>query len=221
MPTVATPEQHRSRGKKTLLIAVLIGLVLVICRAALAHHYWPLTQSAVRSDLAHVTSANVRFGSFHQTYFPLGCVAENVVFQRGDSPAPLITIRRLVIRAYLSGMLRNHVNVVRAEGMHILVTGSDLDETRSTGRHRIVDRLVADDAVFEIRRSDPKRNVSFVFHKFMMKNLGGLDPVSFSAVLDNPLPAGQLTMSGQFGPWNSADSENTPSPVNIRSKMLT
>ena len=205
---MATREQHRSRTKKTLLIAIVIVLVLLISGAAVAQHYWPLTESKVQSDLADDTSAKVRFGSFHETYFPLGCVAENVVFQRADS-APIITIRRLVIRAYLSGMLRNHVNVVRAEGMHILVSGSDLDRTRATGPHSIVDRLLADDAVFEIRRSDPQRNMRFVFHKFMMQNLGGLGPVSFSAILDNPMPAGRLTMSGRFGPWNSAHSENT------------
>jgi len=206
---MATDEQHRSRTKKILLIAIVIVLVLLICGGAVLHHYWPLTEAAVRSDLANDTSAHVRFGSFQDTYFPLGCVAENVVFERANSPAPIITIRRLVIRSYLSGMLRNHVNVVRAEGMHILVTGSDLEQTRARGQHSVVDRLVANDAIFEIRRAHPEPNVRFVFHKFMMKNLGGSDPVSFSAVLDNPYPAGELTISGQFGPFNSAHPENT------------
>lgn len=209
MPIVATREQHRGKTKKILLIASIVLVALLICGAVVLHHYWPLTESAVRSDLAENTSASVRFGSFHETYFPPGCVAENVVFQRPNSPQPIITIRRLVIRAYLSGMLHNHVNVVEAESMHILVGDSDLKATHSTGQHSVVDRLIADDAIFEIRRADPRRNVRFVFHKFVIKDIGGTGPMSFSAVLDNPLPAGLLSISGEIGPWNSAHSEQS------------
>jgi hypothetical protein len=206
----ATPEHRRGKLKKVLLTAAAIAVPLVIAGAAIAHHYWPFTESAVRADLASDASANVRFGSFHQTYFPPGCVAENVVFQRDNSTEPLITIRRLTIRSYLGGLLHNHVSLVRAEGMHVTLARSDFAQNNSNGQQSTVDRLVADDAVLEIRRSDPQQSLRFVFHQFAMKNLGGTGPVAFSAVFDNPMPAGLLRTSGQFGPWNRSHADQTP-----------
>ena len=206
-----TTREHRRGGvRKVLLTAAAIVVLLLIAAAIVAHHYWPFTESAVRADLASDASANVRFGSFHQTFFPPGCIAENVVFQRDNSTEPLITIRRLTIRSYLGGLLHNHVSLVRAEGMHVTLTGSNFAQNDSNSQHSTVDRLVADDAVLEIRRSDPQHSLRFVFHKFTMKNLGGSGPVSFSAVFDNPLPAGLLRTSGQFGPWNGSHPDATP-----------
>jgi len=206
----ATREHHRGKLKKVLITAAALAALLVVAAAVIVHHYWPFTESAVRADLASDASANVRFGSFHQTYFPPGCVAENVVFQRQNSAEPLITIRRLTIRSYLGGMLHNHVSLVRAEGMHITMGRSDFGHTNSSSQQSTVDRLVADDAVLEIRRRDPEHALRFTFHQLAMKNLGATGPVSFSVVFDNPMPAGLLRTSGQFGPWNSSHADQTP-----------
>jgi hypothetical protein len=210
MGSGTTREHRRGKVRKVLLTTAAIVVLLLIAAAIVAHHYWPFTESAVRADLASDASANVRFGSFHQKYFPPGCVAENVIFQRENSAEPLITIRRLTIRSYRGGMLHNHVSLVRAEGMHVTLAGSDFAQNSSNGQQSTVDRLVADDAVLEIRRSNPQRNLRFVFHKFTMKNLGGTGPVAFSAVFDNPMPAGVVRVSGQFGPWNGSHPDETP-----------
>ena len=50
----------------------------------------------------------------------------------------------------------------------------------------------------------------FVFHKFQLQNLGGSGTTKFAAVFDNPMPAGLIQTSGQFGPWNSSDPADTP-----------
>jgi hypothetical protein len=210
MGSGTTREHRHGKTRKVLLTTAAIVVLLLIAAAIVAHHYWPFTESAVRADLASDASANVRFGSFHQKYFPPGCVAENVIFQRENSAEPLITIRRLTIRSYFGGMLHNHVSLVRAEGMHISLGNSDFAQTNSSNQQSTVDRLVADDAVLEIRRRDPEHNLRFVFHKFTMRNLGGTGPVAFSAVFDNPLPAGVLRTSGQFGPWNGSHPDQTP-----------
>jgi hypothetical protein len=210
MSSGTTREHRRGKVRKVLLTTAVIVVLLVIAAAVVVHHYWPFTESAVRADLASDASANVRFGRFHQTYFPPGCVAENVIFQRENSAEPLITIRRLTIRSYFGGMLHNHVSLVRAEGMHVTFARSDFAQNNSNGQQSTVDRLVADDAVLEIRRRDPGHNLRFVFHQFTMKNLGGTGPVAFSALFDNPMPAGLLRTSGQFGPWNSSHPDETP-----------
>src|SRR5579864_5216436 len=178
MGSGTTREHRHGKVRKVLLTTAAIVVLLLIAAAIVAHHYWPFTESAVRADLASDASANVRFGSFHQKYFPPGCVAENVVFQRDNSTEPLITIRRLTIRSYFGGMLHNHVSLVRAEGMQVTLAGSDFAQNNSNGQQSTVDHLVADDAVLEIRRVDSQGNLRFVFHKFTMKNLGGTGPVA-------------------------------------------
>jgi AsmA-like C-terminal region len=200
---------HRHRLRLVLLTtAVIIVVVVVFAGAVLVHHFWPFTEGAVRADLGSAASANVRFGSFHDRYFPPGCVAENVVFQRAGSPEPLITIRKLTIRSYLGGMLHSHVSLIRADGMHVILSSSGFVKRHPGGQQRMIDRLVADDAVLELRRKG--RDLPFVFHQFVMRNLGGNGPVNFSAIFDNPMPAGLVRTSGQFGPWNSTHSDQTP-----------
>jgi AsmA-like C-terminal region len=212
-PSAATMESSptrphlRHKAKNVLLSAAAILVALAMAAAILLHHYWPFTESAVRDDLASATSANVRFGRFHDRYFPPGCIAENVIFERKNSSTPLITIRRLVIRSYLPGMLRHHVSFMGAEGMQVRLAGSDFAKKDPGGQQTTVDRLVADDAVLELGRGQQDRR--FVFHKFTVRNLGGSGPIYFSAIFDNPTPAGLIRTSGQFGPWDSSHSENT------------
>jgi hypothetical protein len=208
MDSPPTRPHLRRKTKKVLLSAAAILVAFAIAAAILLHHYWPFTESSVRDDLASATSAHVRFGSFHDQYFPPGCVAENVIFERKNSTSPLITVRRLVIRSYLAALFHNHVSLLRAEGMHVSLAGSDFVKKDTGGQQTIVvDRLVADDAVLEFGRGQPGRR--FVFHKFTGRNLGGSGPVYFSAIFDNPTPAGLVRISGQFGPWSSSHPENT------------
>ena len=82
--------RHRLRTKVLIGVsAVLVALLLA--GAILANRYWPYTEAAVRDDLASAALANVRFGNFHKKFFPPGCVAEAVIFQRDSFGVPLIT----------------------------------------------------------------------------------------------------------------------------------
>lgn len=192
------------RRKKLLLGTVVVLLAALIVVAALLHHYWPFTESAIAAELSAAAASDVHFGSFHDQYFPPGCVAENVVFQRKGSEYPFITIQRLTIRSYPAGILRNHVSLLRAEGMHVMVGRRDFGGANTSVSKRTIDELIADGAILEIRQRAPEQNLRFTFHNFELKNLGGGSKTSFSAVFDNPLPAGLIRTSGQFGPWNSA-----------------
>jgi hypothetical protein len=201
---------HHGRATKLLLTTAVILISLTIVGAILLHHYWPFSEASVRDNLSEAVSANVRFGSFHQKFFPPGCVAENVVFERPGSSEPLITVHKLTIQAYPGALLHKHVSVIRADGMHVILPASGSPTNSSSTERRIIDRLVADDAVLEIRRKTPPQSLRFVFHKFTMNYLGGTGPVSFSAVFDNPMPAGLIRTSGQFGPWNNSAAGQTP-----------
>src|ERR1700760_1396373 len=130
---------------------VSIVVVVLVCVAAagvvLLHHFWPFTESSVRARLGESTAANVKFGSFKEKYFPPGCIMENVVFQRGNSRPSLISIRRLTVTSNLLGLMRHHISMIRAEGMHVTLGRSDLSADISSSQQTTVDTLLADDAV--------------------------------------------------------------------------
>lgn len=210
MSATAIRPGSASKRKRYLLAAAAALLVVLVVAAVIAHHYWPLTDSAVRKDLGSAAAADVHFASFHTKYFPPGCVAENVVFQRPGSDHALITIKRLTIRVYPSAMLNRHVSLIRAEGMHVILERSDFAAGSSGGNQRTIDRLVADDAVLEISHQPPQASTRFVFHKFLIKNLGGAGTMQFAAIFDNPMPQGLIRTSGEFGPWNRATPQQVP-----------
>jgi hypothetical protein len=202
------PTESRKPIKRIGAIAVVILLCGVGVGVVLLHHFSPFTESSVRARLGKSAAANVKFGSFREKYFPPGCIMENVVFQRSNSGSPLISIHRLTLTSNLFGLLKHHISLLHAEGMHVSLGHSDFSADISSSEKTIIDTLVADDAVLEIRRK--AQPIKFVFHKFQVQNLGGSGAVKFAAVFDNPMPAGLIQTSGQFGPWKSSDLGGTP-----------
>src|SRR5438270_1913206 len=189
-------------------MVVVVVLCVATAGTVLLHRFWPFTESSVRARLGESAAANVKFGSFQEKYFPPGCVIENVVFQRGNSGPSLISIRRLTISSNIVGLLRHHVSLLRGEGVQVTLGRSDFSAQRSSRQQTTIDTLVADDAVLDVhRKAQPMR---FVFHKFQLQNLGGSGSTKFAVVFDNPMPAGLIQTSGQFGPWNSSDPAGTP-----------
>ncbi|PYV79728.1 MAG: hypothetical protein DMG93_20290 [Acidobacteria bacterium] len=197
------------RTSKLLVIASAVLVIVVITGALLARHYWPFTESAIRKDLASAASARVQFGSFHKQYFPPGCVAENVSFQRDASAPPFITIRRLTISSNLAGLLRHRVGLFRAEGTHVIAAPNEFGRNQ-VRKQTTIDNFVANDAVLEVSEKNAQPPLRFIFHRFSLQNLNGQGTTTFAAEFDNPEPHGVLKASGQFGPWNSNEPVATP-----------
>lgn len=202
------PTTHPRSLSKVLLIVVPV-LLLTGAGGLVLDHFWPYTESSVRDRLASAASATVRFGSFHEKYFPPGCVAEDVIFQRNSSGPALISIRRLTIRSGLTAIFRGAAGVIRAYGMHVTLAHSDFGETKSSEQRTTIGEFIADGAILEVRHGDGEQPLRFVFHKFRLQDLGGPDATSFAAEFDNPFPAGVVQTSGKFGPWNSSDPAAT------------
>ncbi|HEX3104611.1 MAG TPA: hypothetical protein VHQ22_09195, partial [Terriglobales bacterium] len=115
---VIRPSQSRTPIKR-IAIALVVLLCVAAAGAVLLHHFWPFTKSYVRARLGEAAAATVRFGSFHEKYFPPGCIMENVVFQHGNSGPPLISIRRLTISSNIVGLMHHHISLLLAEGIHV------------------------------------------------------------------------------------------------------
>jgi len=200
--------QSRTPIKRIAAIVLVVVLCVAAAGIVLLHHFWPFTKTSMRARLGESTASTVMFGSFHEKYFPPGCIMENVVFERSNSGPPLIFIRRLTISSNIVGLMHHHISLLHAEGIHVTLGRSDFSANKSSSRQTIVDKFVADDAVLDVRRK--AQPIRFVFHKLQLQNIGGSGPTKFAAVFDNPMPAGLIQTSGQFGPWKPSDRTGTP-----------
>jgi hypothetical protein len=196
--------------KATKLMAAALALLALFLAAFiyLASH-WPFRREAVVKELEDESLSKVNVGRFHQTYFPRpGCVLEHVVFQHNLEAGvpPLITVERIRIEGSFAGLLTHHVRHVLAEGMHIFVPPRGTNERFETMQRStiVIDELDANGAILEVASSQhDKQPLNFVFHEFRLSHVGSPGPASFKARLSNPEPPGEITTTGNFGPWRA------------------
>jgi hypothetical protein len=171
---------------------------------------WGFGRDKIARDLAAATAGNVRFQSFRNVYFPHpGCVAEGVTIQRtgGENP-PLVSITRLTIIGSVLGIYRKHVSLMKAEGLQVTPGGVGWPTSANQSKV-VIDRLVADDAVLQLRHDGGNQPLRFQVHHFELENIGD-GSMPFRVELSNPLPPGEITASGRLGPWKTERREETP-----------
>ncbi len=214
MSAVVTPAPLQKSRK--LAVSAVAALVIVFLAAFifLASH-WPFSRDVVVKDLEEESFSKVEVGSFHGTYFPRpGCVLEHVVFQHNPKAGtpPLLIIERIRIEGSFAGLFRQHVKRIVAEGMHILIPPKGTGEYFETPQRPSVaiDDLVADGAILEVARAQAEPALKFVFSAFSLSHVGGDGPASFKAMLSNPEPPGEISTTGEFGPWNADNVGKTP-----------
>src|SRR5947209_1575816 len=100
MPGESRSDSRPLTGKRWLVI-VPVGVVIVAATAiGILALRWPFTEQAIIRALQEGSARTVKIESFHKTYFPPGCVAEQVSFLRHNHPErePVITVRKLTIQ---------------------------------------------------------------------------------------------------------------------------
>jgi hypothetical protein len=213
----AAPKQSWSKrhGKRALLVAAIVALILVATAGALLATKWPFTPEKVTAELASATSGRMQIHGFRVKYFPPGCVIDGVELrQSGDSSGPpLLTAGKLTIRSNYRGLLHK-----RLEFMHLEDVRVDMSQranhsrgdssSSSTTDWASIAEITVDRAVIEFPRK--KGPLRFNVHRLTLGNFVSGKPTSFHATLDNPLPPGLVGVDGQFGPWNSSDIAATP-----------
>lgn len=197
-----------------LLAGVVVGIVIVSGAVYLARA-WPFTQATVIKQLELATSSTVHISAFHRTFFPRpGCVAEGVTFARGTDPQDqaVMTVERLTVEGNLTGLLSNHLALLRLEGAHAIFPpfGRGLD-WKPTESKVVVDELTADGGLLEFIPNNPeKTRVRFVVREFVAHHLATHDAMKFAVRLRNPTPPGEISASGTFGPWKMDPVSATP-----------
>jgi len=214
MPQVMAPTSSKNT-RKFIMRALLAMAAIIVAAVVLLVLRWPFRRAAVLKQLEDASLSKVDAGAFHSTYFPRpGCVIEHVTFQHDPKAVipPLITVEKIRIEGSFSGLFSSHVKRIRAEGMHIVTPPQGtVQRLQAPPRSTIViDELVADGATLEVLRHAGAQPLKFFFHNFDLSNIGSHGPATFRATFSNPEPPGEITASGNFGPWNADDVGKTP-----------
>jgi hypothetical protein len=206
------PSPRKSRPKKIVLF--LVAGVLIICGAvALYFLIWPFSQKSIVEDLGEASDSSITVGHFRGTFLPHpGCILDDVRFQRGTRDFTFITIKKLTIQGTYLGMLRRHVRRIVAEGAHVFFPALGKGTAFHTQNSKtVVDELIADGAVVEFESANAQaKPLRFDIHKGLLNHVQSSDPILYHLKFHNPLPPGELTVSGSVGPWPRNKAEEIP-----------
>ena len=211
-PEPLQPRRRRFRITLTLLaLAVIVGAVLFTVR-------WPFTRSKVIADLEEKMQGRVEIGQFRQTWFPPGCVAEDVTFTGyGNLPdSTPITVRKLTIQGSFHGLFTKHVSVLQAEGVRVVAPSagyfSGWTQTNSRNQQNssevVVEKYVVVDSVLEF--SHGKQPLQFAISRLELISPDAHNVMTFQVRLRNPKPPGEVQASGYLGPWKTNNTGQMP-----------
>lgn len=204
---------RRPARKWLWLTLIVIGLVVIVAFTLFATK-WPFTRSKIIAELEDATQGKVEIGRFHHTYFPPGCVAENVTFTRYDrqqNAAP-ITVRRLTIQGSFRGLFTKHIRVFRLDGVHAVTQNpallAELTQHKSNSKIKI-DEYVFAGSVLELSHKN-RPATKFEISELMLRPSVDKGVTHFETTLRNPKPPGELRIVGNVGPWRKDDPALTP-----------
>ena len=164
---------------------------------------WPFTESEVIKSLSAASSSKVEIGRFRPLYFPHpGCVATNVIFHYGsrtDIP-PLMSVQQMTMESSFFGMLRQHVKLVKVDGLQIFIPRTSNEKFKSSSE-AVIDELTTSGASLKFETASAGKPKVFEIHDADLRNVGGIGGMPFHVRLSNPEPPGEIDASGSFGPW--------------------
>ncbi len=220
-PLAPEVESPRPRARWRLWAAVIVGalpliwILVIVCN-------WPIHRQALIDALQERSLRTVTIGNFSRTYFPPGCVAENISFLHKihKEKAPLITVRKLVlVTSYWRILtLQERLSLVRVSDMHVTVPPGEpgkpnpvmpLTYSKSAASIKI-DAIVADGAILDFLRKDGKEKYRLVIDKLRLDGVGNNEPITYYTVISNQMPPGKIRSRGVFGVWNPKDPGSTP-----------
>ncbi len=212
-PQLEKKEPQPSARSRWLILTVVLILLVLGGAAFFWRRYWPFERQPVIEDLEEAGNSHVTVRDFHRTYFPYpGCVVDGVVFTRGNSPHPLITIDRLTIQTSYLQVLRSRVNRITAEGLHVFIpafgTAPPFHAKRSTVA---IAEMSTTNMTLEFAFHEAnKPPLRFDIHEAVLRDVGWDGPLTYHLKVHNPEPPGEVITSGKFGNWDDNHPGQTP-----------
>ncbi len=217
--------------RRVLAYGLLIASLLALLGGAIAYFYGkrqvqdlgPRARQRIIQALEERFDADVNLKSVQVTIYPHPkAVGEELTIRhKGWNQAhPLIYIRRFTAETDYDTLIakRNHVNVVRLEGLEIHIPRlgrsafiqnkeGDFDvETAQAGQDQtrlkfLIDKITADGTLLEIEpKAEGKEPLQFDIQKLLLKSVGPGQPMTFNAELTNAKPPGLIESAGSFWP---------------------
>ena len=218
-PVNVSPAGHPDRVLRFLKVIAVIFVLFISGLLALLIWHWPFSQARITESIETTFPVKVTYASFHSTYFPHpGCVADGVTFHwlaAKTSSAPIATTASFRIEAHYLDLLFRPGYLARITlkrfrvDVPVIGTPREPYSWHETPSHIRVGEVIADGAAIKIAREDPDRPLVFEVHTAKLTSVNRNDPLSYYVTLHNPLPPGEITARGKFGPWNSADPGST------------
>ena len=197
----ATAPAPPKRARLIAGIALLIGLAVVV---ALVGAKWPFTERGVIASLQQQSASDVHVGGFRQTFFPHpGCVADDVTFRRSGGTQPLITIRKLTIVGSYHGLLTQHLDTIRADGLNVQIDRQAFAGALGrTVSGLTIGHIIADGAQVVVPRQQVGQPpLVFRIPKLALHDVADGRPLAFETTLELPRPEAEVHLAGKFGPW--------------------
>ena len=198
----------------------LVGLWIALAALSRA----PVLQQKLVETLNDQLDAEVEIESFAVDSFPtLRIYGDNLKLRLKDQqqPAPFIEIRHFEVAGGLFGLLKKQrrFNYVELAGLRITIPPRTRDDKEAGKRTAstvdegpvIIDRVVSTDAQLVIVPRDPRKEPKvWAIHRLDLASVGFNRAMPFTATLTNPIPKGEITTRGTFGPWTKRDPGLTP-----------
>jgi hypothetical protein len=199
---------------------VSAGIILVAATTVAAiwlSRDWPFTRSAVTKDLQDDLQGQVVIGKFRKTWFPPGCVADDVRVVSQNGGPPLVTARSLIVQSSWHGLPARQISKIKVIGLHVTIPAGkgsiDSSIVRDPGAPNVfssIGEVEANEAVIELLRHEAGKPArTFAIHQLVLDHVSSGKTLQFRASILVDKPAGELSAQGKAGAWNAADPSST------------
>jgi hypothetical protein len=207
---------------RLLIAAVLVGLCLLAAAAIGRRQLEARVHQTVVSKLSTALESTVELGAIRLSFFPLRFEADALTVRhhgRVDVP-PLLVIQSLSVDLNLVDLWNQVVDRVALDGMELNIPPRPegggprvpMNRPRTGGAPDVVIRhLTATNSRIAIipREADKSPRVWDLF-ALDVRDIATNAPAAFTASVTNPIPTGNIEISGSFGPWQSPTPGSTP-----------
>jgi hypothetical protein len=217
----------RTRARKILAIVLLAVLAFVIFLSILAHHAGPLLRSRVLETLSTRFQGRVDLADLKVSVYQGLVVSGKGLMIYGQTDPnihleglqPLIGVDEFRFRVGVMGLLRSpmRVGTVYIKGLQLTIPPKqERQQLRAMGPKGgkisiVVDQFHSEKAMLVINTNRPdKLPLDFDIQNLWMKDIGPDRPLTFTAMLVNPKPVGDIDSKGEFGPFNPQEPRESP-----------
>jgi hypothetical protein len=205
------------------IIGIAAGVMVGLFVATMALSRAPILKEALVRTLNEHLDAQVELDAFEVRTFPtLRIHGDGLRLRLKDqqNSSPFIEARHFEVSGGLFGMLhrQRRFTSVELEGLRITIpprTSDDQDAGKkavaTAAGPVLIDHVVARDAQLIIQPRDPDKDPKiWAIHNLAIESVGFNRSMPFTATLTNPIPTGEITTQGSFGPWMNGDPGRTP-----------